>query len=219
MRDAQTDMKTHHRNFAERTGVTALCVALMAGSLNSCRSMSDSTATLAGGTGLGALAGGAVGTGIGALVGGKDRGKAMAIGAIAGAVVGGIIGNRWGASVVKKKEAYASTEQYIQANIEQMDTRIAQASKLQTSLKNQIASLKQQKSTLALADYNKIRTDIARKNAYISTDIENATLAMNDKESTETQREKLRAQIAQLTDIQKSLTSDEKELGSLAARA
>ena len=211
-----TVMNTQSKNKMRQAVTMLLGTGVLLSSLNSCSGLSDSTLTMLQGTGIGAAGGAAAGTGIGAaaaaLAGGnsKDVKKGMIIGAIAGAVVGGVIGNRWGASVVKKKETYANVEQYINANIEQMDTRIGQANELNESLKKQIASLKEQKQKLDASSLAKLQNDVKEKISLMDTDISNATEAKQDAKGEEAKR--LRQQLNDLRNIRGSITSRMNEL-------
>ena len=215
-------MKNDLKNTTRKVAVLLLGAGVSLSSLNSCSNLSDSALTMLQGTGIGAVGGAAAGTGIGAaaasLSGGdsKDVKKAMVIGAVAGAVVGGVIGNRWGASVVKKKEAYANVEQYINANIKQMDTRIAQASKLNNSLNKQIASIQKSGQKLASADKAKLKKTLSANMGLIQTDINNATAAMKDSETTSKQREQLRAKVAALESQRKALGATISKFNSVA---
>ena len=209
-------MKNDLKNTTRKVAVLLLGAGVSLSSLNSCSNLSDSALTMLQGTGIGAVGGAAAGTGIGAaaasLSGGdsKDVKKAMVIGAVAGAVVGGVIGNRWGASVVKKKEKYTSTEKWIQDNIKQMDTRIGQANQLNESLKKQIASLKKNNQKLDSSALAKLQNDVNKKISLLDTDISNATQAKQDAKGAEATR--LRQQLSDLRSIKGSITSRMSEL-------
>lgn len=83
-----------------------LILVIVVSLLPGCATMSDSTRTKAEGAGVGA----AVGAGLGYLMGG---GRGAAIGAAAGAGVGFLVGNE----IAKRKQSYASTEDFLNAEI------------------------------------------------------------------------------------------------------
>jgi hypothetical protein len=74
--------------------------------LSGCATMSDQSRTRAEGSAAGAVLGGLLGLAVG-------DGKGAAIGALAGAGVGFLVGNE----VAKRKQAYASTEEFLNAEI------------------------------------------------------------------------------------------------------
>ena len=207
-------MNTQSKNKMRQAVTMLLGTGVLLSSLNSCSGLSDSTLTMLQGTGIGAAGGAAAGTGIGAaaaaLAGGnsKDVKKGMIIGAIAGAVVGGVIGNRWGASVVKKKETYANVEQYINANIEQMNTRIAEASKLNNSLSKQIASIQKSGQKMDQSEKSRLVQTLRTNQGLIRTDIRTAQTALKDPEATGAQRAKLQAKVNSLQAQYDALTQN-----------
>ncbi len=121
--------------------------------MNSCSEMSDGTLTRMQGTGIGAAGGAAVGAGVGALAGGGDG---AAIGGSAGALIGGIVGYLWGDSVAKKKEEFATTEEYIRANTRVLDERISELRDLNSSLSSQIATLRREKRRLSASEAQRL---------------------------------------------------------------
>ena len=124
----------------------------------------------------------------------------MLIGGLAGGLLGGIIGHQWAKSVVKKKAAYASTEDWIKANSKQLDTRIKESRKLNASLNKQIATLTKQNATLSKSDFAAIKKDVTQKVGYIDTDI--ATTKANLRGETST---------ASIADLQKKVKELEAE--------
>ena len=86
---------------------TILLLLLICALIPGCAGMSDQSQTKAEATGIGAVAGGLLG-----LVIGGDAGGA-AIGALAGAGIGFLVGNE----VAKRKKAYASNEDFLDAEI------------------------------------------------------------------------------------------------------
>lgn len=138
--------------------------------LPSCGGMSDSTATYAQGTAIGAGVGGALGAGVGALAGGKNKGKAIAIGAGAGALLGGGIGALWGHHVLKKKKDYQDAEMVLKSNIEDIDKRTKDCHEQNEKLKNAIAQAKKQGGITA-SDKKKLESGIAKAKEQIDEDI------------------------------------------------
>lgn len=153
--------------------LTIMCVmgAFMASSLlPSCGSMSDSTATYAQGTAIGAGLGGALGAGVGALAGGKKKGTAIAIGAGAGALLGGGIGALWGHHVLKKKKDYQDAEMVLKSNIEDIDKRTKACHQQNEKLKSTIAQAKKQ-GGLTASDKKKLVSGIQSAQEQIDADI------------------------------------------------
>ncbi|SHF27921.1 Glycine zipper [Desulfacinum infernum DSM 9756] len=109
---------------ARRIGSVALVLALLTG----CAGTSDQTRTKAEGAGVGALVGGLLGYAIG-------DGKGAAIGAALGAGAGFLVGNE----VAKRKQAYATTEEFLDAEIastqEYNKTAVAYNNKLMKDIK------------------------------------------------------------------------------------
>lgn len=157
--------------------------------------MSDRDKTVAQGTAIGATGGAVAGGGlfyaIGKIFGLSDRQSAALAGA--GAVVGGALGANWGRgwgeSVVKKKESYAKTEDYLNANIRQSNNRIKALNSANKMLSSQIQSLKTQRAQLARvqdqaqkkAFNNSIAVatrEIAAKEKLVKKDISNSLAAI-----------------------------------------
>jgi len=110
---------------------TYLAISIFATS--GCANMSDGTRTVAQGGVAGALLGG----GIGYLVGGDE-------GALVGALAGGAMGVAYGSSVARKKAAYASEEQWLDACIASANKDYNNAVAYNDSLKRDVSSLKVQ---------------------------------------------------------------------------
>ncbi len=143
--------------------------------LTSCSKMSDSTVTqiqAAAVTGGGAAAIGFVGA---KLVGLNDRTAAYV--AAGAAIVGILIGQRWGKSLVKKKEYYKQTEGYLNANINQLNKRTHQVAKLNRSLVSKISNAKKNKTSFSKAQRQAVAKDIDNKVGLIDTDIRTAQSA------------------------------------------
>lgn len=196
---------------------TALIAGFICAPFTSCSNMSDSTATQAQGTGLGALIGAGVGVGIGALVGDDNRGTAMAIGGGVGALIGGAIGYQWGKSVAIKKDQYSKTESYIRANINQLDDRIDEAESYNKKLNNQIASLNKSKKKISVEDYNKVKSTINAGVGQIDTALSSARTAK--KYAGADEKKVLNAKIATLEAERKELISNRSALSRYKARA
>lgn len=125
-------MKT--KQTLNKTTTWALCIALPAVSIltTGCANTADGRRTQAEGTGIGALAGGALGY----MVGG-GRGAAI------GALVGGGIGMAYGTSVANRKAKYARAEQWLEQETLIARQANAKAYAYNKSLRNRIASLEQ----------------------------------------------------------------------------
>lgn len=158
----------------------------------SCSSMSDGTTTQVQGTALGTLGGAAVGALAGLAIGGNTKSviTGLAVGAAAGAVAGFV----WGNSVVKQKKAYATTEQYVQANNAQLSNRINQTRQYNQKLSKQVASLKAQNKKLSQQEKKNAQQGIA----YINQDITTARDAMKD--ATGSERAELSSKINTLNE-------------------
>lgn len=93
---------------------TTAVLAAISLSCSNCANTQDGRLTQAQGTGLGALAGGALGAGIGALTGDSRN---VARGAIIGAAIGTAAGFGYGTHVANQKAKYASVEAWLDACI------------------------------------------------------------------------------------------------------
>lgn len=191
-------MKIQQFNFFSTRSLPSKCLTcLMASSilLSSCASMNDRDKTVTQGTAIGAT-GGAVATGgifyaIGKIFGLSDRQSAVL--ATSGAVLGGVLGAQWGRgwgeSVVKKKEAYARTEDYLNANINQTNSRVKTLNSANKMLSGQIQSLKNQRAQLVKSQdqaqkkaFNnsiaKTTAEIAAREKLVNKDISNGLAAI-----------------------------------------
>lgn len=179
-------MKKHS---AHSLSVLALGAAVC---LSSC--LNDSDLTMLEGTGGGAVAAGTAGYGIAKLVGASNKNATYV--AVTSAVLGGFLGNRWAASVVKEKEAYASSEAYLKANIKQLDTRISNVRSTNDQLQSKISSLKAKKGKISSQEMSKVRQAHAQQKQLIQTDIDNAKKALSSGNAQ--QKEALRQRISTL---------------------
>ena len=195
-----------------RTVTTVLTAAMVCTSATSCQNMSDETRTVGEASVFSAVAGGLLAGGITALATGGDW-KAAALAAAGGAAAGAIVGVVWGQSVVKDKQEYASTEDYLNANIEQLDTRIAQATKYNSELKNEIAAMQKEKKKYSDSDYKKLASNIDANLSLIDQDISTANLAL--KEAGDADINKLRQKLTTLESERDALSSTKMELEML----
>jgi len=99
--------------------------------LGGCATMSDSNQTRAQGAGFGAL----IGAGLGYLISGDKEGAAV------GGLVGGMAGLAYGDHVAKKKEKYASEEDYLDACTQVAQQRYEESRTYNNSVKTEIASI------------------------------------------------------------------------------
>ena len=123
--------------------VVLLVFALLPG----CATMSDKNRTQAEGTGVGAVLGGLLGYAVGG-------GRGAAIGAAAGAGLGFLAGNE----IAKRKQAYASTEDFLDAEIASTQEFNKTAIAYNAKLSKDVATLEQQSKTLR-AQYDKGAVD------------------------------------------------------------
>ncbi|MBN2234516.1 MAG: hypothetical protein JW706_05155 [Opitutales bacterium] len=106
--------------------------------LSGCASMSDSSTTRAQGAGFGAAIGAGLGAIVGAATGDTEKG------ALIGAAVGGVAGLAYGDHVAKKKEKYASQEDYLNACIAEADKRYRATKVYNDKIRTEIANLETQ---------------------------------------------------------------------------
>lgn len=205
------------KTVANSSVLCLLLVSLGATSMTSCSWMPDSVLTQVQGTSLGTGVGAAVGAGVGALVGDEDRGKAIAIGAGVGALIGGLAGYAWSQSVVKKKSEYASTEDYIEANIDQLDDRIDDAETMNNRLARQIANLKEDGEKISASDYQSIKKSVNEGKKLIDKDLSNANKALSSAKGEE--KKELQEKIAELKKQRSLLISQSSQLDRYKARA
>lgn len=176
-------------NITNKALVPVLALGVLC-SNTSCSSLSDGATTQIQGTALGTLGGAAVGALAGLAIGRNT--KSVITGLAVGAAAGVVAGFSWGSSVVKQKQAYATTEQYIQANYEQLASRIAQARQYNQMLSDQVASLDAQHKTLSQQEIATAQKGIS----LINQDLATARAARQD--ATESELEKLNRMIDEL---------------------
>lgn len=205
-------------NIKNQSIAVLLVASLACAPLTSCNNMSDSMATQIQATGIGTLTGAGVGAGVGALVSDdENRGTAIATGAAIGAVVGGLIGYQWGKSVALKKSQYKETEDYIEANINQLDDRIDEAESYNKKLSRQVAQLKKDNQRISAAEYNKCNTTINDGVKQINTALSSARTA--SKYASGSEKQELASKIATLEKEKQMLLSNRSALRSRRARA
>lgn len=174
----------------------------------SCSSMSDETQTRTQGTTAGVLIGAGLGALAGLAIGGNTESvlTGLSVGAAAGAAAGFV----WGDSIVKQKRAYATTEQYVNANNQQLANRINQTKQYNQQLRNQVNSLNAQNKQLSAAKQAeakaKIKANAREGITAIDQDIANAKAARAD--ATGNELAKLDNNIAALQKEKASLTSE-----------
>lgn len=209
------------KRFSIKSVSVATLIALAVAPLSSCSS-NDATNTKAQGTGLGGLLGTGLGTGLGAglgaAIGGKDGAKKGAIiGGGVGLLAGAIVGHKWGESIVRKKSEYASQEQYIKANIKQLNTRISDARSTNKSLVSQINSLRKANQRLAANDFKQYKDGVNQGKALIDKDLKTAKAAMKDASGKELAN--LKAKYSALQQERAAMVSNINTLNKLSARA
>ncbi|NLC70778.1 MAG: glycine zipper 2TM domain-containing protein [Desulfuromonadaceae bacterium] len=125
--------------------------------LAGCANMSDQTRTKAEGTAVGAVVGGLVGLAIG-------EEKGAAIGALAGAGLGFLVGNE----IAKRKKNYASTEEFLDAEIANVQEYNSTAVAYNKKVSREIAALEKESTSLR-TKYDKGTVDkkalVAKRNA------------------------------------------------------
>lgn len=134
---------------------TILLMLLICTLIPGCAGMSDQSRTKAEGTTVGAVAGGLLGL----VIGGE---KGAAIGALAGAGVGFLVGNE----VAKRKKAYASNEDFLNAEIASTEEFNATAMAYNQKMARDITALeKESKNLRAKYDKGKAKkSSLAAKN-------------------------------------------------------
>lgn len=164
--------------------VLLLVMALVPG----CATMSDQTRTKAEGAGIGAL----LGAGVGALVGG---GRGAAIGAVLGAGAGFVVGNE----IAKRKQSYASTEDFLNAEIANTQEYNRTALAYNAKLSQEVAELdRESKALRAKYDQGKAsKQTLTAKSTALQKKIEDA--------------KKLETTLAQELEVQTTILADEKK--------
>ncbi len=136
--------------------VAVVLVILLGLSFSGCASIqNDGTRTRTEGTLLGTGVGAGIGAGIGALLG---DGTGALIGAGIGALVGGVSGYFVGDHIAKKKESYASEEEWLDGCIAQARQVNTEAAKYNATLKKDLLDL-DKKSARMQADYKQKKVD------------------------------------------------------------
>ena len=139
-----------------KTTRLTLVAALVASLSFGCANMDDPSRTKAEGAGIGALLGAVVGYAV------SGDGKGAAIGAAVGGGLGLLVGNE----VAKRKQAYASTEEFLDAEIARTDEFNATAVAYNKKLNTEVAALEKETKTLrARYDSGKVKKDtlVARR--------------------------------------------------------
>ncbi|SHO51353.1 YMGG-like glycine zipper-containing protein [Desulfopila aestuarii] len=175
-------------------------VLLICSLIPGCAGMSDQGRTKAEGTAIGAVAGGLLGL----VIGGE---KGAAIGAAAGAGLGFLVGNE----VAKRKQAYANTEDFLDAEIASTQEFNKTAIAYNKQLTKEIASLEKESTSLR-AKYDKGKVDkkalAAKKNDLEKQLADNAKLE-------KTLSEELEVQNAILAQERKDRPADDKYIARL----
>ncbi len=176
----------------------AIVMTSMMTGVTSCSSMSDKTKTRTQGTVMGTLGGAALGALAGLATGGDK--KAVITGLVVGAAAGALTGFAWGESIVKQKEAYASTEEYVRDNNKQLDNRIAETKKYNQKLSQEVSKLRSEGKSLSAQERDNAKQGIA----LIQKDIDTAKQAKQD------------AQGADLAELNQKIANLDKEKSVLA---
>lgn len=175
--------------------VNVLVVALLVCALLSgCATMSDQTRTKAEGAGVGAVLGGLLGY----AVGGE---KGAAIGAAVGAGAGFLVGNE----IAKRKQAYASTEDFLDAEIANTQEYNKTAIAYNAQLSKDVAQLEKE-STALRAKYDQGQVDkkaLAAKSDSLQKKIDDS------KKLEDTLAKELEVQTAILEDEKKTRPADD----------
>lgn len=167
----------------------------------SCGTMSDGTLTQIQTT-LIATTGGVV-TGV---VTQAATGGDKLTGALIGAAIGALAGVVWGASIVKEKKAYATAEEYVNANNQQLKRRIEETRAYNEQLKEQVTQLKNENKRLSKEDKANLKATVNKGLEEINKDIDKAKSARSDAKGEDLA--KLNANIATLQEEKKTLESE-----------
>lgn len=141
----------------------------------SCGTMSDETWTQIQTTLIGAAGGAGVGVLTQVATGGDIK-----TGALIGAAIGALAGVVWGASIVKEKKAYATAEEYVNANNQQLKRRIEETRAYNAKLKTQVDELKKENKRLSNEDKAKVKATVDKGVKAINDDIATAKSARAD---------------------------------------
>lgn len=167
--------KTLSHSAATRCIAMITAIGVLSASISSCSNMSDSALTQTQGAAAGALGGAAVGALIGYLV--KKDSKGTLIGAGIGAGVGLFAGYFYGYKVARDKEAYATQEDYLMANIAALDSQITSAKNYNSQLNLSISLLKSTKSKLTAQQQASMKKECDHNLSMIDQNIKQAELA------------------------------------------
>lgn len=201
-----------------KPATTVLFIALGISILSSCGNMNDNLLTRLQAGGLGGIAGGAAGAGAGAAIAGSNhRAEGAIIGGVIGLIAGAYLGDQWGQSIVKKKNEYASTEAYLNANIQQLDSRISEAQRANKKLTSQLNNLKKNNKKLSCNDYNNLRKQTKANIALINQDLDNARTAIRDAQGNDLKE--LKDKAGRLRKERDSMLASINELNRYSARA
>ncbi|MBE1425766.1 uncharacterized protein YcfJ [Desulfomicrobium macestii] len=169
-------------------------VLLVCALLPGCATMSDQNRTKAEGTGVGAVVGGLLGFAIGG-------GRGAAIGAAAGAGLGFLVGNE----IAKRKQAYASTEDFLDAEIANTQEFNKTAIAYNAKLSKDVTALEKQSKTLR-AQYDKGTVD---KKVLVAKSDELQKKIDASKKLEDTLAKELEVQTAILADEKKTRPADD----------
>lgn len=193
-------------NYTVTTSILLAGLATMP--FSSCSNMSRGE-IMAGTAGLGALLGGVAGNLIG------DNTVGTLIGAGAGALVGTLVGYVWSESIVKERSAYATSAAYVQANNQQLSSRLSEARKENRKTSSQVASIKNGSTTISKADRDKKSAVMTQNINLMEKDIQTARKAAVEASGSELQQ--LRSQINALSSEKQKMEQNRNELNALAA--
>ena len=214
--------------------VAMVLVVLLGLGFTGCANIkNDGTRTRTEGTLVGTGLGAGIGAGIGALAGG---GRGALIGVGIGALVGGVSGYFVGDHIAKKKESYASEEEWLEASIDQAHQVNAEAAQYNDKLKKDVADL-DKKSAKLQADYKqkkvtrdamlaesqaveKRREEVAANIKILESEIANQNSVLADaKANNKTQEAKaLDAEIAALQKKLAEMKAYNNKLASISVR-
>ncbi len=177
-----------------RALVVVLLVCVL---LPGCATMSDQNRTKAEGTGVGAVLGGLLGYAVGG-------GRGAAIGAAAGAGLGFLVGNE----IAKRKQAYASTEDFLDAEIASTQEFNKTATAYNAKLSKDVTALEKESKSLR-AKYDKGAVDkkvLAAKSDELQKKVD-ASKKLED-----TLAKELEVQTAILADEKKTRPADDQHI-------
>ncbi len=202
------------KQLVKMTAVTMAGV-MSVSALSSCSNMNDSTVTQAQGAGVFAAIGGGITYLVVKLMGGSDKQAVLA--SVTVGVISAALGKEWGKSIVKKKAEYRSTEEYLDANIEQLDDRIDDVQDANEDMVKWINQLKKNNQQLAKADYRKINKQWRDNKKLVELDIKNARTAIKDAKGEELV--KLRSRLDTLQKERNAMSVNIKTLSRLSAKS